>query len=182
MWATLWDWTAVSAVVLLYATLLLINLAGVLLTALQLPGTWLIVAATAVVAWVRWDSGVLGWWSLVALLALAVLGELLEFFASAAGASNAGATKTAVVLSIVGGIIGAVVGTVALPIPVIGTLLGAAIGAGLGSLGGDMWKGRGFDAAWLGARGAAVGRFWGALGKVIVACLMWLAVLVALFI
>jgi len=182
MWASIWSWTAASAVVLLYAALVLVNLLGVLLTALQLPGTWLIVGATAVAAWITWDSGVLTWWVLATLLLMALLGELVEFLAGAVGAKNAGATKTAVGLSIIGGVAGAVLGTFLLPIPIVGTLIGAAVGAGLGSMGGDLWKGRAWDAAWVGARGAAIGKFWGALGKVIIAAVMWLTALVAVFV
>ena len=159
--------------------LLLVNAVGVVLAALPLPGTWLILLATAVVAWWRQESEAISILTLVALLILAILGEILEFIASAAGAAGAGASRRGVVIAIVGALAGALVGTVAIPIPVLGTLFGAAIGAGLGSMSGDFWAGHPWRVALRGGGGAAVGRFAGSLAKLATAVIMWLIVVVA---
>ncbi|MEO1236289.1 MAG: DUF456 domain-containing protein [Planctomycetota bacterium] len=169
----------IAAIVLLLLTLT----AGVALTALQLPGTWLMIAAVAAFAWLRWghDHFSYGGWTLVALLALAALGEFLEFIAGAAGTRNAGGSKRAAALSIPFAIAGAIVGSFAIPIPVVGTLLGAAIGAAAGALLGDRWAGRQWRDALTGARGAAVGKITGTVLKLVVAAAMWLTAAVALF-
>lgn len=167
-----------ALVVTVVVVLLLFNAVGVLLVALQLPGTWLMLLATAVVAWWRWDSGLIGWWTLAALLGLAVLGEVVEFVAGAWGASRAGSSKRGAVLAIAGGVVGALLGMVFLAfIPIVGVLIGAAIGAALGTIAGDVWAGREWAMALRTGRGAAVGKFWGALGKLGIAGVMWLVVL-----
>ncbi|MEX0652947.1 MAG: DUF456 domain-containing protein [Phycisphaeraceae bacterium] len=161
--------------ILVIVLLLLVNGLGVLLTALQLPGTWLIVLSTSLVAWWHWEQGLIGLAVLLALLLLAVLGEVIEFVAGAWGARRAGSSKRAAALAIVGGVVGGVLGMVFLFfIPIIGALIGAAIGAGVGTVAGDMWAGRGWDRAALAGRGAVAGKFWGALGKLAVAVVMWL--------
>lgn len=172
-------------VICVYVLLLLVNAVGVLLVALQLPGTWLILLATVSVAWWRWDAGAIGWWALGALVLLAISGEVLEFIAGAWGARRAGASKRAAVTATICGVIGAILGAMLLSVvPVLGTLfgalLGAATGAGIGSILGDLWAGREFRPALQAGKGAAIGRFMGALGKVAIAAVMWLVVVVAL--
>lgn len=183
----MWDWTTWIAGELGYwgaiALLLLLNAVGVFLVALQLPGTWAMLFVTLLAAWwANWQYGG-GWlegtitvWALVALLVLAILGEVLEFLAGAAGASKAGASKRGVAGAILGGVGGALVGTVAIPVPIAGTLIGAALGSGAGSILGDKWAGRDWHPALIAGKGAAVGRFWGAVLKLLVAIAMWLVV------
>ncbi len=165
--------------------LLLVNAVGVFLVALQLPGTWLMLGATVAVAWWRWDGwsgvGVIGGWTLVLLLVLALLGELVEFLGPAMGAVKEKSSRRAAVLAVVGGVVGAIVGTIVLAfLPVVGTLIGAVVGSGLFSMLGDLWAGREWEPALRGGKGAAIGRFWGALGKLIIAVVMWLVVAGAL--
>jgi len=176
------DWSAVGYWTLLVLGVFLlwgVNAAGVGLVALQLPGTWLMLAATTLAGWL---SGLYGWPTFLILLLLAMLGELVEFLGGAAGAKIAGAGRRATVLALVGSIAGAIVGTFAIPIPVIGTLLGAAIGAACGSILGDRWEGRQWRASIQGGGGAAVGKLSGAVGKLIVAAVMWAVVFVATFV
>lgn len=164
------------------ALLLLVNAVGVFLVLLQLPGTWLIVLATSSVAWWRWDHQLFTVWTLIALVVLGVVGEIVEFVGAAAGAAKEKSSKRAIVLAIVGGIVGALVGTVALSfLPILGTLIGAVVGSGLFSMLGDLWAGREMHMALRVGKGAALGRLWGSLAKVAVACVMWLVVLVAMF-
>lgn len=172
-----------TLVILAIVLLLLINAVGVVLVALQAPGTWLMLLATAVMAWWRWDAeglGSIGGWTLVGLLGLAVLGEVIEFIAGAAGATKAGGSKRGAALAVIGGVVGAVLGAIFLAfIPIVGVLIGAAIGAGVGSILGDLWAGREWNMALTAGRGAAIGKFWGALGKLAVAAAMWAVVAVA---
>ncbi len=165
--------------------LLLVNAAGVCLVALQLPGTWLMLGATVAVAWWRWDGwsghGVIGGWTLVGLLALAVIGEIVELLGPALGAANQKSSRRAAVLAVGGSVVGAIVGTVLLvSLPVIGTLIGAVVGSLVFSILGDLWAGRSWEPALKGGIGAAVGRGLGAVGKLAIAVVMWLWVAVAL--
>ncbi len=161
--------------------LLLVNAVGVVLVLLQLPGTWLMLAATSAMAWWRWDHGLITIWALATLVVLAILGELVEFLGPALGAAKEKSSKRAAMLAVVGGVTGAIVGTILLAfLPVLGTLIGAVVGSGLFSILGDLWAGREMELAWKGGKGAAIGRFWGALGKLMIAVVMWLVVAVAL--
>lgn len=161
---------------------LLLNALGVLLVVLQLPGTWLMLVATALLAWWYYEpQPLISVWTLGALLALAVIGELFETAAAAHGSRKAGGTKTGAIISIFGAIVGAIVGTVVILIPVVGTVLGACVGAGLGAIVGDLMRGRRLVDAGAAGRGAAVGRFWGTIGKTVVAVIMWVVTAVAVF-
>ncbi len=168
------------------ALLLLVNAAGVVLTALQLPGNWLIVLATALFAWAYWgpaeppDARLIGWYPLVILLGLALLGELLEFLAGALGTRSGGGSKRAALVSIPASIAGALLGSFLIPVPIVGTLVGAALGAAAGAFLGDKWAGRPWSHAFKGATGAAVGRLTGTVLKLIIAAALFLTATLAL--
>jgi uncharacterized protein YqgC (DUF456 family) len=163
-----------------WALLLVVTLAaGWMLTLFAMPGNWLMVAAAALYAWLmppesRTD---LHWWAVIALLVLAIIGEILEFIAAALGARRGGGSKRgavlAVLLSIPGAMIGAAIGV---PVPVVGSIIGVVLFAGLGALAGAMlgehWKGRTFDESWQIGQGAFWGRILGSLAKVTIASIM----------
>src|SRR5215204_3668715 len=95
-----------------------------LTTLLGLPGNWLITGFAALFAWLlsqQADRGVT--WKTVAVLAgLAVLGEVVEFAAGAAGAAKQGASKRGVALAMIGAVVGSILGLgVGTPIPVLGS-------------------------------------------------------------
>jgi uncharacterized protein YqgC (DUF456 family) len=106
-----------------------------------------------------------------------VLGEVIEFAASAAGAAKQGASKRGVALSMVGAIIGSVLGVMAgSPVPIVGNFVMALLGGALGAFGGaylgETWKGRPeADRVAIG-RGAFAGRIWGTMGKLAVGAVM----------
>ncbi|MEO0514264.1 MAG: DUF456 domain-containing protein [Planctomycetota bacterium] len=174
----------VTLLILAIAALLLINAAGVVLVAIQLPGTWLMIAATAVFAWWRWgqEHWSYGWWTLAALLVLAALGELVEFAASAMGSRQVGGSKRGAALSIATALIGAILGSFLIPIPIVGTLLGAALGAGAGASLGDKWAGRSWAETAQGFKGAAIGKLSGAAVKLVISVMMWLTAVLALLV
>ena len=155
--------------------LIVINTVGVAMVLLQMPGTWLILAATAMVAWLR--TGSISSYTLLALLLLAIVGEAVETATAARQARRAGASRGAALVAMLGAAVGAILGTFVMP--VVGTLAGACAGAGLGALGvtrmnGGNWE----DARDIGVA-AAKGRLWGTLGKMAVACVMWFIALLA---
>jgi len=171
--------------VVVVAALLLVNAIGVVLVVLQLPGTWLILLATGAVAWWRWeamDAGLITGWTLVALLGMALLGELIEFIGGAVGTRRAGGGRWAMLYSLVGAVAGAVAGLFLIPVPVVGSLIGAALGAGLGAALGERQAGRAWREAVAAGRGAGIGVVVGTVAKVCIAAAMWVAVAVAVWV
>jgi uncharacterized protein YqgC (DUF456 family) len=150
-----------------------------LTTLIGLPGNWLIVSFAALFAWlVELQAGRGVTWTTVAILAgLALLGEIVEFAAGAAGAAKQGASKRSVALAMIGAVVGSVLGlAVGTPVPVLGSfvmaLLGGAAGAFFGAYLGEAWKGRPHESRVAAGRGAFTGRIWGAFGKLAVGAIM----------
>jgi hypothetical protein len=144
-----------------------------LLSLVALPGNWVVLALAAIFAWL-FPAGEAGrgmtWITIGFLAVLAVVGEIIEFAAGAAGAAKHGASRRGVALSIVGAMAGSIAGiVVGAPIPVLGSfvmaLFGGAAGAFLGAYVGEAWKGRPEDARLAAGRGAFAGRIWGTVGK-----------------
>jgi uncharacterized protein YqgC (DUF456 family) len=150
-----------------------------LLNLVTLPGNWVVVGLAALFAWLLpvQDGQGMSWKAVFVLLGLAVVGELVEFLAGAAGAAKQGASRRAIVLSIVGAMTGSIVGLgIGAPVLIIGPLvmavLGGAIGAFAGAYLGEAWKGRAGPERAAAGRGAFVGRIWGTVGKLAVGAVM----------
>jgi uncharacterized protein YqgC (DUF456 family) len=173
----------------LWAALFILTLAaGWLLTLFALPGNWLMVAAAAVYVFaVPGEHRVgIGWGVVIALIVLALLGELLELLASALGAARGGGSKRGAILAVMGSIPGAMLGAlIGAPIPVVGSLVGIILFAGLGALGGAMlgewWKGRKLHESWQVGQAAFWGRILGSLAKVMIASIMLASGTMAVF-
>jgi len=162
---------------------------GWLLNLISLPGNWINVGATVLYALLVPSSGRLGigWFVIIMILGLAILGEVIEFTAGAAGAKKAGGSRRGAWLALAGGVAGALVGVFAgglIPIPIVGSMIGALLFAGLGSLGGavlgETWVGRDADHSWRVGKAAFWGRLLGTLGKIVVGAVIVSVVLVAL--
>lgn len=172
----------------LWAALLLILLAtGWILTLLGMPGNWLMVAAALgyVLVVPAVSALAMGWTTLVVLLALASIGEVLEFFAGALGVAKAGGSRRGVVFALAGSIAGGVVGLFAgVPVPIIGPLLGAVLLAGAGAFAGavlgEQWKGRGLDESLKIGQAAFWGRVLGTVAKSAVGTIMVGVAIIAL--
>lgn len=158
---------------------MLASCAAWLTTLVTLPGNWFIVGLAALFAWlipVEADRGIT--WTTVAVLAgIALLGEVLEFGAGAAGAAKQGASKRGVAISMLGAVIGSMLGLmVGTPVPVLGSfvmaLLGGAGGAFAGAYLGEVWKGQPEEHRRAVGRGAFTGRIWGTIGKLAAGAIM----------
>src|SRR6266436_1384614 len=103
------------------AILVLANTAWLALDLVGLPGNWLIIVGTLLVAWLR--PGMFGFWTLVAAVALAAAGEVLELFSGVWGAQKGGAGRRGSAGALLGGLIGAIMGTFLFPVPVFGSRL-----------------------------------------------------------
>jgi uncharacterized protein YqgC (DUF456 family) len=110
-----------TAVVLLCA-------GGWILSALSLSGTWLVLLAAAVAAWVR-PGPFPGVGTLVGFGVLCLLVEGAEAVAGAIGVRRRGGSAIAGMAAIGGGLLGLLVGSVLIPIPVCGSLLGMLSGS-----------------------------------------------------
>lgn len=138
-----------------------------------LPGNWFVVALAAGFAWLfpkDVDGYGISWMVVGAAVAIAVVGEVIEFAAGAAGAAKQGASKRAVLLALVGALVGSILGVmIGTPVPIVGSflmaLLGGACGAFAGAYLGEMWKGRAEHERRAVGQGAFVGKLWGTLGK-----------------
>lgn len=161
--------------------LILLNACWLVLVVFSLPGNWLIVISAFLFAWWRWEDGVFSIYTLIAIVGLAVVGELVEFFASMVGAKKMGASWAGSIAAIAGAISGAIVGTFLIPVPFFGTLLGACIGAGLCAWGLEVVRGRKMGESVRYGVGAGLGRFVGTSTKVILGIFIWLIVAVAAF-
>lgn len=104
----------------------------VCITAIGLPGTWLLAAVAIAIELMA--VKLFGWWAIGIALGLCVVAEIAETLSGAAGAAAAGASRRASVGAVIGGIVGAIGGTILIPIPVIGTIIGSVLGAAGGAM------------------------------------------------
>lgn len=156
------------------------NLASLACNLFLLPGNWMILAATAIFAWLvqgPHGAGVAGG-MLIALTILALVGEIAEFAAGAAGAAKFGGSRRGIALSMVGAMAGSLLGVgIGLPIPIVGPVVAAVIGGALGAFTGayvgEHWKGRSHDESLAIGHGAMLGRLGGTAAKLIVGVIMF---------
>jgi uncharacterized protein YqgC (DUF456 family) len=149
------------------------------LNLLGLPGNWLIVAASVLYAWLTAEpvNEAMRWTVVAVVAGLAILGEAVEFFASATGVKRAGGSRRGAVLALAGSAVGAITGLfVGIPIPVVGSIVAALFFAGLGALLGAMlgevWAGRSWEASWEVGQAAFWGRLLGTMAKTLIGGVM----------
>jgi len=155
-----------------------------------LPGTWIIVALTALVChfFPEASDGRMGlsWTSVIVLAAMALLGELWETGAAAAAAKKAGASRRGATFAMLGAFLGSIVGAfLGAPIPIIGSLVGAVAGAAGGAFAGA-WIGEGKSGRSVAERmnvgtAAASGRVLGTIGKLLIGLAMVIVATAAFF-
>jgi len=163
-------------------TLLIFNACSVLLVLFSLPGNWLMIAATGLFAWWKWEDGVFSIYTLIAITILAAIGEIIEFIAGAGGAKKAGAGWLASLSAIVGAMLGAAFGTFLIPFPILGTLLGACIGARTATLSIEAISGKKIDHSIKTGLGAGLGVFLGTTSKFVIGMSIWLTIAIAAFV
>ncbi|MCY3019882.1 MAG: DUF456 family protein, partial [Planctomycetota bacterium] len=104
----------------------LAQLAALLMIPFGLPGTFLQVIAALLLVLLS-GAAKMGWLWVGVFLALALLGELLEFLSGQWGARRFGGSKWAAWGAFVGGLLGFFLGGL-IPLPVVGSLLGSFSG------------------------------------------------------
>ena len=165
-------WFSGGTAVVLAVGLVLASAAAWLANLITLPGNWaMVLMAGAYALWGPEASpAAIHWGTVVALFLLALVGEGIEFFAGAAGAKRAGASRRATLYAMIGSIVGAILGAIiGVPVPIIGSLLAALLFGGLGATAGAMYgewsDGRQWSDTWTIGHGAFWGRVLGTLGK-----------------
>jgi len=159
--------------------LLLLNAFWLVSVLFTLPGNWLMVIMTVLFAWWKWDEGIFSTGILIAVGILALIGEIIEFFAGAGSAKKSGASWKGALAAIGGAIVGALLGSVLFPI--VGTLLGACLGAGIATWKVECLTGKAHEASVKSGVGAGVGVFVGTTTKFLMGCLIWLIIAIAAF-
>lgn len=156
-----------------YLVLLVVGVLGLALNVLGLPGIWLIVAATGVYAWLVGGSYLL--WCLGVLILLGITAEIAESAFGGVEAKKAGGSKRGIVGAILGGLAGGLIGTVVIPVPVIGTVIGACVGSFVGAFAVEMvWLKKNAGDSWRIGLGAAKGRLYGTVIKLLFGAVMFL--------
>jgi uncharacterized protein YqgC (DUF456 family) len=139
-----------------------------------LPGNWLTAATTILYAWlVPAEPNNLRWIVVGTVVLLAVLAEIVETGASAAGVKRAGGSRRGAFLALVGSVVGALMGLfLGIPIPVFGSVIGALVfaclGAMFGAFIGETHKGRSFEESWNVGHAAFWGRLFGTAAKLFI--------------
>lgn len=139
--------------------LMIIGLIGSVLP--FIPGAPLILLGAFIYAW-HSDFLVVTWGTLAILLALAVLSQILEHFASLLGAKKFGASRWGMIGAFLGGMIGFF----------SSGILGILIGPFIGALLLEFFHGQNLNASLKIGLGTLVGFLGGAIGRIIIAFTM----------
>ena len=129
----------------------LCSIAGLALVALGLPGLWLICAVVLGFGLLTGFHSI-GFVTIGIMVALALLGEVLELWLGFGLARRYGGSPRAGWGALLGGVVGAAVGV---PVPVVGSVIGAILGCFAGAML--------FEYATTRTAGTAVRAGWGAL-------------------
>lgn len=174
---------------LLVVLLVGMSVLGWAMTLFGLPGNWLMLACAAGYAWLGPQQGVMqiGWATVGGIAALCLVAELAEMLTSVWGARRAGGSRRAAVFALVGSLVGAVGGAiVGVPIPLVGSAVGAVLGGGFGALAGaalaEQSRGESGAKSWQVGHAAFWGRLLGTGIKSIVATIIAVWLVVALFV
>ena len=154
----------------------------VVLVVVQLPGTWALLGLAALLEYLdrlylpAGDQQTFGWWVLGGCLALAVIGEIIEFVAGVAGAKKGGSSSRGMWGALIGGIAGVFIFTpLFFFIPIFGAFLGAVLGTFVGAIVGEMTAEHAtIKGSMKPAIGATIGRVLGTTSKVAIAMAMWI--------
>ncbi len=156
----------------------IVMIVGIFVIPVGLPGTFLIAGNALMYGWFT-DFSELTGWVIVALFAIAVFAEVLEFVIGAGTAGKFGASRAGMTGAIIGGIAGAILATPLLPI--LGTLLGAFAGAFAGATAFEFASSRDMDKALRVGVGAFLGSVASKLTKIAAAVAMVVTVGIKVF-
>ena len=186
----LYDWLPFTFYYLMAVLLLLANVTAWVSILFLMPGNWIVVFLSALfyVLMPVEDYNGLSLTVILIAAALAGLGELVELLGGSAGAAKKGASRRAMILSLlatfVGSLVGAMVATPVVPPigTIVGAILGGALGAYMGAYLGEFWKGnQDVDRLEI-SRAAFIGRILGVVGKMAIGVIILVMITVDSFI
>ncbi len=123
------SWLAAGGVFLGWTACILLCLAGLVLAAVSISGTWLVLAAAGLAAFLTGPGEFPGWPVLAGMAAVCAAVEITEWFAASWGVRRRGGSRAAGWLALRGTILGAILGTLFIPVPILGSLVGMMIGS-----------------------------------------------------
>lgn len=156
-----------------------INLVGIAIATMGLPGIWLMLLVALGLQWIT-QATMFNWWTLATCAVIAVLAEIIEFISSAVVTKTKGGSRSSATGAIIGGVVGAILGA-GFP-PIIGAIIWSIVGAAIGAVIGEMRTGQDWKSSARLAPSAASGRFIGALSKGGLAGVVFIILTVASFV
>ncbi len=157
---------------------LLFSVAGIISHFFGLPGNWLILGISFLLAWSgHFDKIQIN--TLLILLALTLFGELIEFLLGVVGAKKYEASNRAIAGSILFGIVGAILG--ASFFLGVGSIIGAFAGAFIGAVLFELLQGKKIDQAFTSGWGTLLGRVGGSFAKIFIGIVMVIITLSSYF-
>ncbi|MFO7871816.1 MAG: DUF456 family protein [Kiritimatiellia bacterium] len=102
-------------------------LAGIVLSVLGISGTWLVAAAAVTALVFHGGEGFPGLWTIVAFILVAGAVEGLEALSGALGVRKRGGSAAGALAALAGAVIGLLLGTALIPVPVLGSVAGMVI-------------------------------------------------------
>lgn len=163
------------------ALLAVVNLVWLALVLFLLPGNWLMVLTTLLVAWWQWGHHMFSIPTLAAIVLLAATGDVVELLSGQVGSRRAGGSRWGCAGAFLGAVVGAPIGTILIPIPILGTLIGLGGGACLGAWLLELLGGKEMKRAAIVGAGAGVGQMLGTSTKFAIGIAIWTIVAVAAF-
>ena len=147
----------------------LFSIAGIISHFFGLPGNWVILVVSFLLAWAgHFEKIQIS--TLIILLGLTLFGELIEFMLGIIGAKKYEASNRAIIGSIFFGIVGAILGA---PFLLgIGSIIGAFAGAFVGAVLIELIQGKKFDHAFSSGWGTLLGRVGGSFAKIFIGIVM----------
>jgi len=127
VWSAIQQGVVGTGLVLAWIGVALLSLGGLLLSVLSISGTWLVLVAALLSAFLTGAGQFPGWITLGAMLALCICVELFEWTAASWGVRRCGGSTAAGWMALLGSIGGMILGNMLFPI--IGGLLGMMIGS-----------------------------------------------------
>lgn len=136
---------------LVLAAGIVVMVASLFVIPLGFPGLWIMIGVLTIATL----FGEVAWWTLLFLVAVAVLAEIAEWIIVKETSARYGASRKAFWGAIVGGLIGVLIGV---PVPVVGSLIAGLVGTFVGAAAVALWESRKLGHAGRAAWGAVVGR------------------------
>ena len=111
-----------TGIMLIHVAIWVLCLSGIFLSLFSLSGTWLVVGAAILAAFLPGEHAP-GIWTVLSFLALALVMEVLEWVAGSWGVYKRGGSSLGSLMALIGGVLGFFLGF-AIPIPLIGNFVG----------------------------------------------------------